>query len=125
MCGSWSTGYTGRVLKCGKEIKLTGIPFLQPPARRGRRWGGGDDRRREQGSKRGKGRKREDILQGTTVIYEQATSNKQGEGDTPSPIKPGEAEEGEERNQSKRQRFKERGTVEKRKVGGKLVCKGS
>lgn len=51
------------------------------------------------------------------MIYEQATSNKQGEGDTPSPIKPGEVEEAEER----RQRFKGRGTVEKGKVGGKLL----
>ena len=33
------------------------------------------------------------------MIYEQATSNKQGEGDTPSPIKPGEVEGGEERSQ--------------------------
>lgn len=31
------------------------------------------------------------------MIYEQATSNKQGEGDTPSPIKPGEVEGGEEK----------------------------
>lgn len=37
------------------------------------------------------------------MIYEQGTSNKQGEGDTPSPIKPGEAEGGEERSE---QRFK-------------------
>lgn len=50
--------------------------------------------------KRGRGRKREDILRGKSVIYEQATSNKQEEGDTPSPIKPGEVEGGEEKSQS-------------------------
>lgn len=79
---------------------------------------------RERGRKREKrvrGRKREDILQGKAVIYEQVTSNKQGEGDTPSPIKPGEAEEAEGKSQRERLRFKGRGTVDKRKVGGKLV----
>lgn len=35
---------------------------------------------RETGRKRGRGRKREDILRGKAVIYEQATSNKQGGG---------------------------------------------
>lgn len=44
-----------------------------------------------------------------------------GEGDTPSPIKPREVEGGEEKRQRERQRFKERGTVEKMKVGGKLM----
>lgn len=111
-----STGYMGRVLKCGKEIELTGIFLLHPPSLQK---GGESEGMREKGRKRG--RKREDILRGKAVIYEQATSNKQGEGDTPSPIKPGEVEGGEERSQRERQRFKEGGTVEQRKVGGKLV----
>lgn len=79
---------------------------------------------REKERKRGRSRKREDILRGKAVIYEQATSNKQGEGDTPSAIKPGEVEGGEERSQRERQRFKggEREVKWKRgKVGGKLV----
>lgn len=44
-----------------------------------------------------------------------------GEGDTPSPIKPGEVEEGEEKKQTERQRFKESGTVVKswREVGAR------
>lgn len=89
----------GRVLKCGKEIELTGIPLLRSPqlTERGVMREGGNEGERE---KRGRGRKREDILQGKAVIYEQATSNKQGEGDTPSPIKPGEVEGGEEKSQS-------------------------
>lgn len=41
-----------------------------------------------------------------------------GEGDTPSPIKPGEVEGGRRKES---ERFKEGVTVEKRKVGGKLM----
>lgn len=77
---------------------------------------------REKERKRGRGRKREDILRGKAVIYEQTTSNKQGEGDTPSAIKPGEGEGGEEKSQRGRQRFKEGSYSKKRgKVGGRLV----
>lgn len=47
------------------------------------------------------------------MIYEQATSNKQGEGDAPSPIKPKEAEGGKERSQRERQRFREGATGRK------------
>lgn len=52
------------------------------------------------------------------MIYEQAASNEQGEGGTPSPIKPGEVE-GEE--EAGRKAFTNRGTVQERKVGGKLM----
>lgn len=31
VCRRMSTGYMGRVLKCGKEIELTGIPLLHLP----------------------------------------------------------------------------------------------
>ena len=41
---------------------------------------GSREKGRESGSKRGRGRKREDILRGRTVIYEQATSKGAGGG---------------------------------------------
>ena len=53
----------------------------------------------DEGEREGRGRKREDILREKAVIYERATSNKQGEGDTPTAIKPGEVEGGEEKSQ--------------------------
>lgn len=101
---STSTGSTGRVSNCGKEMELTGIPLLRLTYRGrcgGREWG------------RKRGRKREDILRGKAVIYEQATSNKQGEGDTPPPIKHGG---GRRRRRKESERFKEGVTVEKSKV---------
>lgn len=77
---------------------------------------------RESERERGRGRKREDILRGRTVIYEQATSNKQGEGDTPSPIKPGEPEEGEKSvRELKRELQSKRGKIRGTFVPDELV----
>lgn len=61
-----------------------------------------------------RGRKREDILRGSTVIYEEAASNKRGGGGTPAPVKPGESE--------KIFRVRDAGLEEGRGgVGGKLL----
>lgn len=68
---------------------------------------------------RERSRKREDILRGSTVIYEEAASNKRGEvvvvgGGTPAPVKPGESEE--------IFRVRDAGLEEGRgRVGGKLL----
>lgn len=116
----WVHGKSVKVWKRNRVNRYSPPPLPQLTEERGggvMREEGGNEGEKER--KRGRGRKREDILRGKAVIYEQATSNKQGEGDTPSPIKPGEVEGREER--SWRQRFKQGGTVEKRKVGGKLM----
>lgn len=109
----------GKVLKCGKEIELTGIPLLhlQLTEVGVRRQGGRKER------KRGRGRKREDILRGKAVIYEQATSNKQGGGGHSFSNKTRGGRE--EKRLREKQRFKERGVVQKSKVEGKLVNKAT